>query len=82
MIVTICLGSSCHVKGSREVVERLMELVNAHNLKDDVALEGSCCIGQRMKGVCVKVNGELYSISHDTVDAFFEEQILSHFATA
>ena len=43
MIVTICLGSSCHVKGSREVVERLMELVNAHNLKDDVALEGSFC---------------------------------------
>ena len=28
MKITICIGSSCHIKGSRQVVEQLQALVS------------------------------------------------------
>ena len=36
MKVTVCIGSSCHIKGSRQVVERLQELIAANHLGDKV----------------------------------------------
>ena len=30
MKITVCIGSSCHVKGSRQVVEQLQELIAAN----------------------------------------------------
>lgn len=76
MIVTICIGSSCHLKGSRKIVERLNELLLERGVKDKVNLNGSFCIGECMKGVCVKVDGELHSVQPETVDDFFEKEIM------
>ena len=36
MKVTVCIGSSCHVRGSRQVVEQLQDLIRDHNLSDAV----------------------------------------------
>ena len=41
MKVTICIGSSCHLKGSRQVVEQLQQLVSENNLKDQIELAGT-----------------------------------------
>ena len=41
MKVTICVGSSCHIKGSRPVVERLQNLIRENRLSDKVELSGS-----------------------------------------
>jgi len=49
--VTICIGSSCHLKGSREVVEKLQELLGDYGLKDRVDLAGSFCMGHCQEGV-------------------------------
>ena len=46
MIVTICIGSSCHLKGSRDVIQELEKLINEHGLKDKVELNGSFCMGE------------------------------------
>ena len=46
MKVTVCIGSSCHIKGSRQVVEKLQELVNENNLADKVELGGTFCLGK------------------------------------
>ncbi|MBD8959123.1 MAG: (2Fe-2S) ferredoxin domain-containing protein, partial [Clostridiales bacterium] len=45
MKVTVCIGSSCHLKGSREVVEKLQNLINDNDLKDKVTLSGKFCMG-------------------------------------
>ena len=76
MNVTVCIGSSCHIKGSREVVERLQELISENNLKDLVQLKGMFCMGMCQKGVCVTVDGTNHSVSPETVDTFFNETIL------
>lgn len=76
MVVTICIGSSCHLKGSRKVVERFNELIRENKVEDKVTLNGSFCMGECVKGVCVKVDGELHSVSPETADAFFGTEIM------
>lgn len=75
MKITVCIGSSCHIKGSRQVVERLQSLIHDSNLGDKVELGGTFCMGQCQKGVCVTVDDEFYSVTPDTVDEFFENQV-------
>ncbi|WP_310604917.1 (2Fe-2S) ferredoxin domain-containing protein [Anaerosporobacter sp.] len=77
MIVTICIGSSCHLKGSREIIEGLQELLREKGLEKEVELRGSFCMGECVKGVCVKIDEELFSLSPSTVEQFFVEQILN-----
>ena len=76
MKVTVCIGSSCHIKGSRQVVEKLQKLIAANNLGDKVELGGTFCLGQCQLGVCVTVDEAFHSVSPDTVEAFFEKEIM------
>ena len=77
MKVTVCIGSSCHLKGSRQVVERLQTLVAENDLKEQVELSGKFCMGNCQNGVCVTVDDALFSVSPDTVDDFFKTNILA-----
>ncbi len=75
MKVTVCIGSSCHIKGSRSVVEQLQDLTAKANLNDRIELAGSFCMGRCQQGVCVTVDGEFFSVSPETVSSFFEKEI-------
>ncbi len=75
MKITVCIGSSCHIKGSRQVVEQLQYLIAQNNLGDKVELGGTFCMGECQKGVCVTVNDEFYSVTPDTVNEFFEKNV-------
>lgn len=77
MKVTVCIGSSCHIKGSRQVVEELQHLITANQLQDKVELAGAFCMKNCQNGVSVLVDGALHSVSPETVDAFFAENILA-----
>ena len=77
MKITICIGSSCHLKGSRQVVEELRRLIEQNGLKDKVELGGVFCMGKCQQGVCVKVDGEFYSVTPDTVQSFFDDSVLA-----
>ncbi len=76
MKVTVCIGSSCHLKGSRQVVETLQQKVAEHGLKERVELGGTFCMGKCQQGVCVTVDGQFHSVSPDTVEDFFRTEIL------
>lgn len=77
MIVTVCIGSSCHLKGSRAVVTELQRLIGENNLNDKVELKATFCMNKCEQGVCVTVDGALFSVSHETVEGFFKDEILS-----
>ena len=78
MKVTVCIGSSCHLKGSRQVVEEFQHLIAENELQDKVELGGTFCMGNCQQGVCVTVDGELYSVSPETAKSFFEKYILKY----
>ena len=75
MKVTVCIGSSCHLKGSRQVVESLQSLISEAGLGDKVELGGTFCMGKCQQGVCVTVDDRFYSVSPDPVRPFFEAEI-------
>ena len=77
MKVTVCIGSSCHIKGSRQVVQQLQDMIAEHGLGDVVDLGGTFCMGKCQQGVCVTVDDDFYSVSHENTKDFFEKQILS-----
>lgn len=76
MEITICIGSSCHLRGSREIIGKLEKLVKKNSLQDKVELKGSFCMGQCQKGVCVTVDGTLYSLTPETTEEFFNSCVL------
>lgn len=77
MRVTVCIGSSCHIKGSRQVVEQLQNLIAENNLKDKVELGGMFCMGKCQQGVCVSVDDAFFSVSPETTQEFFDKEILA-----
>ena len=79
LIVQICVGSSCHLKGSQEIVELLENAVKEHHIEDDVVLSGSFCIGQCNRvGVTVQVNDDVHvGITRENFKEFFTTNILN-----
>lgn len=53
MIIKICVGSSCHLKGSYDVVEAMKSLVKKYSVEDQIELQASFCLGNCAKGVSV-----------------------------
>ena len=75
--ITVCIGSSCHIKGSRQVVEQLQYLIAKNKLGEKVELGGTFCMGKCQQGVCVTVDDSFHSVSPDTVEDFFAKEILA-----
>lgn len=76
MKINVCIGSSCHIKGSRQVVQRLQSLIRENRVSDQVELAGTFCMGKCQQGVCVMVDDAFYSVTPDSVDPFFHAHIL------
>ena len=81
MIIQICVGSSCHLKGSPEIVELLQKAVAENHLEDEIILAGSFCIGKCNRvGVTVQVDDDVFTgITVENFKEFLSENILSKF---
>lgn len=79
MVVQICVGSSCHIKGSAEIVELLQKAVEEYKLKDAVTLQGSFCVGKcNREGVTIQVDDEVYTgITKENFSEFFRNNIFN-----
>ena len=78
MIIQICVGSSCHLKGSPEIVELLQKAVEEHHLERQVTLAGSFCIGKCNRiGVTVQVDDEIHvGVTKENFKEFWKENVL------
>ncbi len=76
MKITICIGSSCHLKGSRQVIEQLQALITKNNLTDKVELTGTFCLSHCQEGVCSQVDDQFFSLTPEKTDSFFHSEIL------
>ena len=78
IIVQICVGSSCYLKGSQDIVELLQSAVAEHHIEDEVVLSGSFCIGKcNREGVTVQVDDDIHvGITRENFREFFQKHIL------
>lgn len=79
MIVQVCVGSSCHLKGSAEIVELLQKAVQENHLENEITLAGSFCTGQCNRvGVTIQVDDDIYTgITPESFPDFFSKNVLS-----
>ena len=59
MTVKICIGSSCHLKGSYDVVQGMRGILRKYDVEDLVELQASFCFGQCAHGVVMKAEEAL-----------------------
>lgn len=78
MIIQVCVGSSCHLKGSPEIVELLQRSVEEYHLEDEVTLAGSFCIGKCNRvGVTIQIDDDIHvGVTKENFKEFFQTQVL------
>ena len=78
LIVQICVGSSCYLKGSQDIVELFGEALKKYDIEDEVVLTGSLCIGKCNRvGFTIQVNDDIHvGITRDNFKEFFDQNIL------
>lgn len=78
MLIQICVGSSCCIKGSYEIVDLFTKEIEEHRLDDSVALAGSFCAGRcNRDGVTVQIDDVIYTgVTKESSKAFFQEHVI------
>lgn len=78
MIVQICVGSSCHIKGSYQIVELMKNAIEDYALEDDVVLAGCFCTGNcTREGITIQVDDDVITgVTVQAFDTFFKKNIL------
>ena len=78
MTIKVCIGSSCHLKGSYEIVELLQKAVEEYHLEEQVTLAGSFCLGKCSRvGVTVQVDDEVHvGVTKEDFKEFLRDNIL------
>ena len=78
LFVQVCVGSSCHLKGSEAIVNMMQDAIAEHGLEDDVVLTGSFCIGKCCRfGVTVQINDDAHvGVTTENFREFFKKNIL------
>ena len=79
MTVLICVGSSCHLKGSYEVIELFKARLKKENLEDKVNLKGTFCLGKcAVAGVSIQVDDQIITgVTPNNFDDAFNKYVLS-----
>lgn len=74
--ITVCVGSTCYLKGSCRIINKLIEKIKEENLEDKIVVKGATCLGNCSRAVSVKINdGPILSLHEENLQSFFEEEI-------
>lgn len=75
--ISVCVGSSCHLKGSYDIIRELERLIKQHQMEEEVELKAQFCFGNCTKPVSVKIDEKgPYSVDKNGVEDFFRQKIL------
>lgn len=72
----VCIGSSCHLKGSYNLIQTFQQLIEEYNLHDKIEMKAQFCMKQCQRAVSVSLNGELFSVSSETAREFFRTSVV------
>lgn len=76
-VITVCVGSACHLKGSHEVINYFKDAIKQADLENKVELKGSFCMDKCTEGVNLLIDDELFhATSVDEAKRIFQSEIL------
>lgn len=81
MDIFVCIGSSCHLKGSYDIVNLMTKNIEENGLTDKVNLSGAFCFGKCSGGgVTVKIDDEIISgVNKENFKEIFNSYVLRKF---
>ncbi len=77
MTLTVCIGSSCHLKGSKKVAQTFERLITENNLREKVNFHAAFCMGNCQNGISVSLDDKVYSVTPETAEEFFKREVMS-----
>jgi len=78
MNIYICVGSSCHIKGSYDIIQLMKEAIAEHQLEEKITLSAAFCLGRCTDGVSVKINDDIVcGVSRESFPEFFKDYVLT-----
>lgn len=80
MIIQVCVGSSCHIKGSQDIIELIKNAIELNGYEQDIVLAGSFCIGKcNRQGVTVQVDDEVVTgVNRENFAEFWKEHVVKN----
>lgn len=77
VIVNVCIGSACHLKGAYNVIKGLQQIIEKRNLSKKITIKAAFCLGECTKAVSVRVDEDkVVSVEEGAVEEFFETHIV------
>lgn len=77
MILSVCVGSSCHLKGSYDVIETFKRVIAERKLEDKIELRACFCLGRCSDGVSVKAdNNYILNVNGANAEEKFVNEVL------
>ena len=79
MVISVCVGSSCHLKGSYDIIEAFKSALAVNNLADKITLKATFCLGKcGVAGVTVKIDNEIITgVTTENFNEVFETNVLA-----
>ena len=78
MVIKVCIGSACHLKGSYSVITELQELMEDDIFGKQIELKSAFCLGNCRNGVSVQIDEDptIYSVTKETAKSFYYETVI------
>ncbi len=79
ILIRVCVGSSCYLKGSSELVDMLNQKIEENGLQDKITLSGSFCMGKCNRvGVTIAVDEEVFvAITKENFNEFWNDKVMT-----
>lgn len=75
--LSVCVGSSCHIKGSYNVIQTFQQFIEENKLHGKIDFKANFCMKQcTNQGVAVTVDGKTYNVAPEEARLFFKENVL------
>ena len=75
--ITVCVGTSCHMKGSHHVIDHMGKLIEQHRLENEVELQAAFCMGRCGGNISAEIDGVIIEdLTEDNAEVVFTREIL------
>ena len=77
MNISVCIGSSCHLKGSYDIINVFKRMIAQNQLAEQVKLSASFCLGKCQQGVAVRIDDEIVTgVNPENAEEIFREKVM------
>ncbi len=77
-VITVCVGSACHLKGSHDIIGFFQDAIKDSGLESSVELKGTFCMDKCTDGANLLIDDQLFHAnSVDEARAIFDQEILN-----